>query len=208
MAGILDRSEWLCAGYPHEKLCLTCGGVEEAGAGYMAAEELPSRRLLWLAHFSFSGSFLKVKYGDDSLLADAEGGREWKFPMRDLAAFSVRAGEDQGPARPSPIEPVFQARYPQLCHFLQTTLWPDVDGFNAIALLHQAAFFSPPETARRLIAELRALSADPEIRGEEVSGLLNQEDIDHPYRVVTPANAKDFCYSMQESMELILSLKK
>lgn len=66
---------------------------------------------------------------------------------------------------------------------METTLWPDVDGFNPIELLHQFAYYDHPDRVRKMIEELRSIFSDENIRDEEISGLFNKEDIDHPYRV-------------------------
>jgi hypothetical protein len=106
------------------------------------------------------------------------------------------------------LETRFKSKYPVLFDFMETTLWPDVDGFNPIALLHQMAYYGHPEYSKNLIDNLKAISQDDSFENEEISSLFNREEIGHPYEVVNPGNAKDFCFSMSEALVFIVSLKK
>ncbi len=48
---------------------------------------------------------------------------------------------------------------------------------------------------------------DVGITNKEISALFNREGVGHPYHVVMEGNAKDFCFSMQESMALVKNRK-
>lgn len=106
------------------------------------------------------------------------------------------------------IEGYFKSKYPVLLDFMETTLWPDVDGFNPIELLHRIAYFGHPSRSDELIEELKSIHSDSELTDLEIARMFNRENIGHPYEVVTETNAKDFCFSIQESLRFIVSLKK
>jgi hypothetical protein len=106
------------------------------------------------------------------------------------------------------FETRFKSKYPTLWDFMETSLWPDVDGNNQILLLHQIAYFDDPTPAQKLVEELKALSTDNVIQGHEIASLFNQAGIDPPYQVVNPENAKAFCHNISESLAFIISLRK
>src|SRR3954462_14034325 len=105
------------------------------------------------------------------------------------------------------IEAKLKSDYPILWDFMETTLWPDVDGYNPIDLLHRIAYNGHPERSGKLIQELEALSKDDAFSNEDIARHFNGEDIGHPYEVVNGGNAKDFCLCMSESLAFIISLR-
>ena len=105
-------------------------------------------------------------------------------------------------------EPAFRARYPVLHDFLDTVLWPGADGPpNAISLLVGVAWMAHPVRARAMVDELAALAVDDAVGPAGVAELFNRDGGDHPYAVVTPGNARDFCTCMAETLQLIARLR-
>lgn len=190
-----------------ENLCLISGKGASEKEGFVVAEELPSRRLLWMAYFTFSEAFTNVKFGDNSLIADSARYQEWKFPLEKPEALSIRPSENQ-PAPPmSQSHLYFKRQYPWLYNFMETSLWPDVDSFNPIESMHRYAYYDHSDSTRNMIEELKTLYSDDNISNEDISKIFNKEDIGHPYEVVNKDNAKDFCYSIYESLKFVNTLK-
>jgi hypothetical protein len=105
------------------------------------------------------------------------------------------------------IESRLKAGYPKLSHFLEDFLWQEADGNNPIELFHRVVYFGSQEYAGKWVEELKAISHDDAFSNEDISRLFNKNESGHPYEVVNTENAKDFCFSMSESLAFILSLK-
>lgn len=93
--------------------------------------------------------------------------------------------------------------YPVLQDFLNTALWSNSDGANVITLLVRFTWFAHPARAGRLIDESKRVAQDTEYPPERLSKLFNRESC-HPYVVVTPDNATDFCESMAETLQFVV----
>jgi hypothetical protein len=98
------------------------------------------------------------------------------------------------------IESRLKAGCPKLFHFLEDFLWQEADGNNPIDLFHRVVYFGSQEYAGKWVEELKAISHDDAFSNEDISRLINKNEAGHPYEVVNKKSAKDFWFSVSESL--------
>lgn len=58
---------------------LCCGEGSMGGDGYVAAVDIKSNLLIWVAYFDYSNPFINVKLNNDSIVATNNSGDQWYF---------------------------------------------------------------------------------------------------------------------------------
>jgi hypothetical protein len=71
-----------------------------------------------------------------------------------------------------PIHADLARRYPQLFNFLETTLWPDVDGVNLLELLHRCMRHGSAENVSRLVEEFERIADDHRFSVDELVSMF------------------------------------
>ena len=66
------------------------------------------------------------------------------------------------------------AAYPDLTHFLRTTLWPGVDGWNLLELAHRVMRHWNPTFARGFVRDVEGLAADASFSDAELVELFSR----------------------------------
>jgi hypothetical protein len=97
----------------------------------------------------------------------------------------------------------FSQRYPVIWDFLDTTIRPDVDGYNLLEMLDRVLRRAHPDRAKRLVAEFESLSRDHTISPEDLETIFNIE-LESPYKIIQRANARDVIYSLAEYLRYLL----
>lgn len=73
---------------------VSAGGGSYGGDGYVLVRKVEDDSLLWLASFSSSNEFIRLKSENDLIMAESNLGEIWTFPLFDPCALRVKVQTD------------------------------------------------------------------------------------------------------------------